>query len=102
MNHSKVKVEDEVFNTTVPASSVSLPEVAMDALATFQEAMHPVCSLQNTDLPTQFVEPEVRHGEALAPPVDLVPTDPSCRIRRVRDEEDSNDDIFAPAYMEAR
>lgn len=47
MHHWEAKLEEGVNNKTMPASSVRLTEVAMNALDTLQKAFYHVCSLPN-------------------------------------------------------
>lgn len=93
-HHSEVKVGEEFIETVVPGSSVRLLEDSMNAIAALWKAMYPACSIHNSDFRMLLEEQSFEDGEALAAAMDFVLPDLQYNIRRVRDEENSYQDIF--------
>lgn len=83
----KEKIEDQVIDTTMPASSVRLPEHAKNALPTLQNAMYPGCPVHSIDFRVLYEGQEFEHGEALAADVHFRLSDLAYNIRRIRDDE---------------
>lgn len=74
--YQEVKIEEHVSDTTVPASSVCMPEDGMNAIATLRKAMYLVCYLYNFDFRMLVEEQRFKHGGALSTSLDFELADP--------------------------
>lgn len=86
MHHSKAKVEENVIDITVEASSVRLPKDTIIALASLRKEMLPLCSLYNTSFHIPLKDKDFEHSDSTALSIVLVLANWPYNARSVLDE----------------
>lgn len=95
MRHTEVsRIAKGVINARVPQTYVFLLDKWMNGLDTLWKAKNQLCSLHSFDSCMVIEEKEFLHDEALATFVDFELANVPYNIRRVRDNEIFNQDIF--------
>lgn len=97
----KENVKVKVIKTSIPTSSVRLPERATNACVRMQKAIESICIFYNNYFPTLFKEKEIEPCEALAVSMAFILRNLLYSINRVEYEDESNHTIFLSCWHQA-